>query len=197
MKTLFCILFALLFVACGGSDNGNDKLGDEPLGVSVTEALKADCPNGGVVINQGIDANGNGKIDTAEITSSEKVCNGVNGTSNKIVKSIFCTGDLSSSLTAMYEVEIFASGDLFATAGVYGVAFQIGASTMYSAGQVGAGTAAVLFTYDYAGTLNGGYWKMSLDRTTLVSTVEYNDVDVTSGKLIWTKPASECVVNNY
>lgn len=56
----------------------NDTDKREPMGVSVTDALKADCPNGGVVINQGIDANGNGKIDTDEITSSEKVCTGVN-----------------------------------------------------------------------------------------------------------------------
>lgn len=199
MKTLFCFLFALFLAACGGgTGDDSEKIGNEPLGVSVTDALKADCPNGGVVINQGIDTNRNGKIDADEISSSETVCNGVDGTDNKITKSIFCTGDIpNSSLTAAYSVDVFSSGDLFAAASIYDALIEIGASLMYSKGQVGVDTAPVYFVYDVSGTANGGYWKMSLNRTTLVSYVEYNDIDVTGGKLTWSKPASDCIVNNY
>lgn len=216
MKTFFCILFALLFVACGGADNSADKLG-EPLGVSVTDALKADCPNGGVVINQGIDSNGNGKIDTEEITSSEKVCNGVDGYTNKIVKNIFCTGDITPqtvasanpewpmltitapviATTAIYTADVFASGDVFVYAGVYTGAEEVGASIMYAATQTGAATAMVIFTADLAGHANGGYWEMYLDRATLTSTLVYHDTDLVGGKLTWTKPSADCVVNSY
>lgn len=68
-------------VACGGQALQEKSDSDSPLGIAVTQALKTDCPNGGVVINQGIDRNGNGKIDQNEITSSETVCNGEDGSS--------------------------------------------------------------------------------------------------------------------
>jgi hypothetical protein len=200
MRTII-ILFALFLAACGGEASDTDKSGDELLGVSITDALTSDCPAGGVVINQGIDTNRNGKIDKDEISSTDTVCNGVpgvNGTSNKIAKSFYCSGSIpETDLTVDYTVDIFTSGDLFASAAVYGSSFEIGASVMYSVGQQGATTAPVFLTYDVSGTANGGYWKMALNRTTLVSSVEYNDLDVTNGKLTWSKPASECTVNNY
>lgn len=199
---LFLVLLAL--VGCGGSETDDaDKVGNEPLGVSVTDALKSDCPNGGVTINQGIDTNRNGKIDADEVSSSDTVCDGAPGTSgtnNKIVKTIYCTGALPGialGLDATYEVDIFASGDLFAAASVYGSLIEISSSTMYAAGQNGAATAPVLFTYDFYGTSNGGWWKMYLNRTTLVSYVEYHDSDTAGGVQTWSKPASECTVNNF
>ncbi len=201
MKTLFCFLCALLLAACGGSGDDGEKAGTEPLGVSITDALKTDCPNGGVVINQGIDTNRNGKLDADELSSAETVCNGVDGvdgTDNKITRSIYCNGDIpNSTLTATYSVDMFAAGDLFAAASIYDALIEVGASLMYSKGQVGVDTAPVYFTYDVSGTANGGYWKMSLNRTTLVSYFEYNDIDVSGGKLTWSMSPSDCIVNIY
>lgn len=105
MKTIFYFLFALLFAACGGSDNDTgDKLEEQlpPLGVSITDALTADCPNGGVVVNQGIDTNGNGKIDSTEITSSQKVCNGEDGIG--LIKTY--TGSFTSVSTTTNDLDI-------------------------------------------------------------------------------------------
>lgn len=201
MRNMFFMLFVLFLASCGGG-NDNEKVGNEPLGVSVTDALKADCPNGGVVINQGIDTNRNGKIDADEVSSTDTVCNGTNGTNgtdNKLVKTVFCSGDLpgiATGLTVTYEVDIFRNGDMFAAASVYGAAYEISTSTMYASGQTGADTAPVLFTYDIYGTVNGGYWNVYFNRTTLVSHVEYSDPDL-SAPQTWTKPGSECSIENF
>ena len=74
------ILMGSTLMSCGGS-SGSEK-GDSPpqLGVSIDAALEKDCPNGGIVINQGIDSNQNGRIDQDEVTSSETVCHGSDGT---------------------------------------------------------------------------------------------------------------------
>lgn len=200
MLNFFMLLVVLLVTACGGSDNSQDEKG-APMGISVTDALKSDCPNGGAVINQGVDTDGNGEIDAGEVTSSDTVCNGGNGINggNKIVKSIYCSGDLlgTVNLSVTYQVDIFESGDLFAAASVYGPTVEISASIMYAKMQNGSDTAPVIFTYDCSGTSNGGWWEMWLNRTTLVSYVVYTDNDVTGGQSSWTMPSSECTVNNY
>ena len=38
-----------------------------------------DCPNGGVLVETGIDENGNGVLDAAEVEDTPKVCNGKDG----------------------------------------------------------------------------------------------------------------------
>ncbi len=43
------------------------------------EATAEQCPNGGVVLNLGVDTNGNGVLDDDEVTGNEVVCNGRDG----------------------------------------------------------------------------------------------------------------------
>ncbi|MBM3186868.1 MAG: hypothetical protein FJZ67_11270, partial [Bacteroidetes bacterium] len=43
---------------------------------TTTVAAGANCPSGGVLLQLGNDANSNGVIDAAEITSSQYICNG-------------------------------------------------------------------------------------------------------------------------
>lgn len=47
-----------------------------------TSSLSAgdpDCPTGGILVQTGIDKNGNGILDASEVTNSQKVCNGATG----------------------------------------------------------------------------------------------------------------------
>lgn len=44
-----------------------------------TAAPSSTCPNGGITVFSGIDSNGNGALDTAEGSTSQLICNGVNG----------------------------------------------------------------------------------------------------------------------
>ena len=68
--------------ACGGGGDAADTsaLGGSSVLMTVrSEAAGADCANGGSRIGAGFDANGNGLLDAAEITSTQYVCNGVDG----------------------------------------------------------------------------------------------------------------------
>jgi len=67
---------------CNGVAGANGTSGTNGLTtlVSVTiEPPGANCASGGKKVNSGLDANGNGVLDSAEITSSSYICNGVTG----------------------------------------------------------------------------------------------------------------------
>jgi hypothetical protein len=204
MRTL--ILFAFLagceFPEQFTSTNATD-------GVALSKALKEDCPNGGVVINQGVDANHNGKIDPSEVTGSDTLChgrdgkdgdNGKNGLcqTTKVTMSITCQALLAgTNVTAVYNANVLSSGDLFVSATVHGFGFATGASLMYAATQINADTTPVAFVYDLAGPSNKGHWKLSFNRETMIVSVEYTDVDVANGKLTWQLTTSDCTVGDY
>ena len=47
---------------------------------SLNAAPASSCPNGGITVQSGIDTNGNGMLDPAEVANTQYVCNGTNGT---------------------------------------------------------------------------------------------------------------------
>ena len=57
-----------------GSDGGTSLIVSSRLALGSTE-----CPPGGVLIEAGVDTNGNGTLDSNEITATEVVCNGQTG----------------------------------------------------------------------------------------------------------------------
>lgn len=62
--------------ACDGTDGiGSSRI----LLVLGSEAAGANCASGGVRVNSGPDGNGNNALDSAEIVSTQYVCNGANG----------------------------------------------------------------------------------------------------------------------
>lgn len=46
---------------------------------SSLSAGDSDCPTGGILVETGIDKNGNGVLDVSEVSKSQKVCNGATG----------------------------------------------------------------------------------------------------------------------
>ncbi len=62
---------------CSGS-SGSD--GNNSLVVVTTEAAGSNCTNGGLRVESGIDSDGDGTLGTSEITATEYVCNGNDGT---------------------------------------------------------------------------------------------------------------------
>lgn len=112
--------------------------------------------------------------------------------------SLHCGGTLqATALSFSYSALVLKSGDVFASGSVYGAAFEIGASAYYAKTQVGAITAKVLFAYDVQGTANGGYWEISVDRTTAVTTIVNHDTEAPGGQTMWTMTPDKCVVNSY
>ncbi len=72
---LWLVLPLAAAVACGGGDPGPPSL------VAVEgNASASDCPDGGVVLGYGVDANRNGTLDESEIDGTTTVCNGSSGT---------------------------------------------------------------------------------------------------------------------
>lgn len=78
----------LALSGCGGSGGTTAGVPDgTPLGSLNSSAAKSsplvpgdtDCPTGGILVQTGIDKNGNGILDESEVTSSQKVCNGSTG----------------------------------------------------------------------------------------------------------------------
>jgi len=87
-KTRLHLVFAvslLTLTACGGGGGGGNDPQANAGDVSVAVRSKplpagdADCPNGGILVESGIDENGNGQLDDNEVDKTEKVCNGQDG----------------------------------------------------------------------------------------------------------------------
>ena len=125
--------------------------------------------------------------------------NGTNGTDgSKITASIFCGGTLeNTSLSFGYSVAQFANGNVFASGDVFGTTLEGTAANIYSPAQNGYLDAPVLFTLDSYGSADGGYWRLSLDRQTLVTVIVYNDADLASGTETWTMTPDKCILNSY
>ena len=198
--------------------------------VDVTRIESADgCDGAAIQVVSGVDANGNSTLEGEEISGTELICepntsgddcslediDGVKvltcgGTSavvleepNRIVASITCVGMLEGEdFSFDYSVAQLAYGDVFASASVRDIYGQTGASAYFSLQQVGFETAPVIFSFDVYGDPDGGYWTISLDRDTLETTVQYDDVD-TSGleatpvTLQWVMMSDSCILNSY
>ena len=124
--------------------------------------------------------------------------NGEDGTDNKIVASLFCAGQLqNTTLWFSYKAVLFSSGDVWAFADIRDAMAGYGGSSFYSVDQVGAATASVFVSNDEYGDFNGGWWELSVNRNTTITTIVYHDVDLTSQTMTWTMPSNKCVLNNY
>ncbi|WP_158976595.1 hypothetical protein [Cellulophaga sp. L1A9] len=60
--------------------------GTTSLTTVITEPAGANCANGGIKINSGLDLNENGNLEETEITSSAYICNGINGDNNGLTR---------------------------------------------------------------------------------------------------------------
>ena len=189
----------------GTSSSGSDGTnGKNSLISTTTESAGSNCSTGGLKIQSGLDSDADGVLDSTEVTATTYVCNGSNGSngSNGIqpAASLYCGAQLqNTALYFTYTAMVFSDSSVFVYGGIYGAAYQIGASTFYDSTQNGASTAAVLFRYDIDGSANFGYWVISVNRSTLAATIVYTDSDTSGGSDTWTLPSSSsnCVLNSY
>lgn len=109
------------------------------------------------------------------------------GTGGKVVATMNCLGIISglgggasalNGLEIKYDAVLTNSGDVYASASVSDDIAQQSATQFYAAGQAGANTAEVEIVADYHSTGDAGLWNISLNRTTLVTTVQYDDVSL-------------------
>lgn len=80
------VFFTLALTGCGGGssetppDDTQDSIASSTM-TAIRDVLQRveDCPNGGVEIDIGIDANGDGVLSSSEISRTETICNGIDG----------------------------------------------------------------------------------------------------------------------
>lgn len=193
-------LIAALLIGCGGGQNGVDGADGASVATRTVAASPTDCPAGGTTLSVGIDANRNGALDDSEIEDVVTTCNGQSAEGG-IVATLFCSAPLDGtvSLAARYMAREFETGEVWAFGSIKDGFIEIGASSFYAPAQAGWNTAPVFFQFDVQGAVNGGDWKLSVDRETLTSVVDYTDADWPGGRETWTLPATSdsCELNAF
>jgi hypothetical protein len=133
---------------------------------------------------------------------------------NKITASLYCNGDLSTlssgartlngktvpaTISVSYWSATTGNGDTFASASVEDTLIQASGTRFYSNSQNGAATAGVQVTSDFISPSSYGWWNISVNRQTGVTTVRYTDdsFGLAPNYLEWTLLASACSIQNY
>lgn len=118
-----------------------------------------------------------------------------------VAATLYCGAGLENltDVRFYYYATVFSDGTVWAAAEVTDGVNSASGSNIYAPSQVGASSASVITTFDIVAPTRHGFWNISLDRTSLVVSVVYTDVDVTGGKMAWTLDSSLniCVVNAY
>ena len=145
--------------------------------------------------------NGDNGTNGTNGTDGDNGTNGTNGTNGiKPASSLYCGAILENTVVWFtYTAMVFSDGSVYAYGSIYSSEMQIGRSRFYDSSQSGASTAQILFTWDLSGSDNGGYWEISLNRSTLVVTILYTDSDESGGSTTWTLNSSSnnCVLNSF
>ena len=339
MKRIVLVFMLLALSGCGGSGGTTAGVPDgTPLGSLNSSAAKSsplapgdsDCPTGGILVQTGIDKNGNGILDESEVTSSQKVCNGSTGATGPqgatgltgatgpqglqgiaglddatgatgsagatgaqgatgltgttgtagptgatgaigaqgtagrdgetgatgatgltgvtgpmgatgatgttgvagpagdagpvgatgatgdtgatgatgpagssasatvMTGSIHCAGDIQDTyLSFSYDAAQFSSDFVLVSASVMSYASQASGARFYTSAQTEWATAPVTITFDQASPNNGGWWNLTLDRTTAIVSLQYRDADVAGGVKNWIMTPDKCIVSTY
>ena len=155
----------------------------------VTGGATISCPDGSsATIRDGYD--GQDGVDGNDGMTTETPSQPSGG--GALIGYLYCDTLLSdTNLTVYYRLAAFEDY-VFAFGGVYGSYVEINNSVIYPNTHEDSYTAPVYFTYDLSGDLNGGYFRIHLDRTTQTVIVDYIDLDDTFN---W--QLTECVFENY
>lgn len=113
---------------------------------------------------------------------------GSNGNSGKIVATMNCSGYISglsgqagtalNGLKVDYDAVLTSIGDVYASASISDDIAQVSGTKFYASGQSGASNGNVEIIADFHGTSDAGKWSISLNRSTLITTVVYTDASL-------------------
>lgn len=125
----------------------------------------------------------------------------------RIVSSMYCQGTITglggaasalNGLKVEYNAVLTSSSDVYAAAHIIDSFSQVSGTTFYAAGEAGAATGAVVVTNDYHSTGNGGFWRISLNRATMVTSIVYTDSSLgAQSPLNLQFTAAACDVGNW
>lgn len=207
MKTR--LLFAcLLLSACSGAEGSkggscHTQDTDEGLRVWCDDGSESDIENGQDGTDGEMGETGDRGPAGKTGPAGEDGADGADGdpaTATTVIESFSCSASLDGSKPALsysYNAVLWSSGDLFVAGTVRDSKDGKSNSVIYNPTQEGYKPASVVVSYDYDGTPNGGYFNLWLDRTTLVSHVEYVAAAGSFAAEAWTlQPESEACVHN-
>ena len=219
MKNSFWSLCAIAMVACGGAGEAGPK-GDPgvqgPTGPQGDPGLNGEAGVPGLQGPQGVEgpageAGATGPQGIQGVAGPQGIQGavgeagaqgpmgnpGVDG--SQITASIGCSGVLqdTAGYSFSYDVDQFENGNVFVSGVVYNGAVSGSFSNYYAPTQGGYLTAPIVIDLDSYAPADSGWWQLSLDRSTLIVSIVYNDADIDGGSLSWTMLPSQCIVNNY
>lgn len=132
---------------------------------------------------------------------------GDDGDSGRIVSSTNCSGTifgLTGAAAALNDLEVAytsvltESGDVYTTAHIADDYAQVSGTAFYAQAQNGAATGKVEIIADRHGVDDQGTWEISLNRSSLITTVSYEDDSLNGGTpVVLNFTASACVQNNF
>lgn len=115
-----------------------------------------------------------------------------------ITSNTYCRAVLANTgLSVNYHAVTFATGNIIASAGVSDSVTETNSNNEYDQAQAGWLTASIIVHRDVTPPDNGGWWSLSLDRRTTVTSVTYHDEDVPNGVMNWTLQSKDCVVKTF
>jgi hypothetical protein len=183
-------------VTCGSATHQIPNFKPQFRGVAITaEASGANCIFGGSKVTQFNDTNGNGQKDSGEddVGSAKYICKDY----GRIIQTYRCSGQIETTgIYYEYQAQITNAGDVLVQAVIQDAYQGISSSVNYGSGQAGAKFGFVSVSFDLRGANGGGYWEVSLNRSTLVPVITYNDVEFNPAVDTFTIPASNCSVVN-
>ena len=83
----------LLAAACSGSDGKSGTNGTNALMSTTDEPAGSNCTDGGKKLTWGLDANGNGKLDSSEVTGTTYLCNSALAAGAIVSNTVLAVGD--------------------------------------------------------------------------------------------------------
>ncbi len=110
---------------------------------------------------------------------------GAPGAGGKITATMNCSGVITgltgynsqlNGLEVKYTAVLSSAGDVYSTASVNDEYQQISGTMFYAAGQAGSSTGEVSIVNDVDDGEDTATWRVSLNRSTLITTVVYSDM---------------------
>lgn len=123
----------------------------------------------------------------------------------RITSTLNCGGTISglvgpasalNGLEVEYDAVLTAGGDVYSTARIIDDLTQTTSTHFYADGQAGSTNASVIIVADYHGVANGGFWEVSLNRSTLITSIDYTDASL-GGTVSMSFSASACTIQNW
>lgn len=120
------------------------------------------------------------------------------GEATRIIESFFCTGGLEDTQVGFsYNAALLSSGDLIVVGAVDSPLNSASVTRFYTPAQIGYETATVVMRFDIDGTADGGWFRLSLDRSTLITVIDYYETDGGALAATWTMSSDVCVHNFF